>query len=112
MPHARAALPLLALPFIAACLAPGAARADAIDGSWCLSASERLSIDGPRIVTLAGHALVGAYSRHFFSYTVPEGESPAGATMQMRLLDEQTMQRRAGPDGTVETWTRCSPATS
>lgn len=90
----------------------GTAHADAIDGSWCLDSGERLSINGPTIVTPAGTPLWGNYNRHFFSYEAPKGEPSAGATIQMRLLNENTMQRRAGPDAPVETWHRCSPATS
>ena len=97
-----ATLPLFAHP----------ARADAIDGTWCLEPDQRLSIDGPAIVTPGGSAIRGDYNRHFFSYTAPPGEPQAGATIQMRLLNEQTMQRRTAPDGQVETWHRCSPATS
>lgn len=91
-----------------------AARADRIDGMWCLEPDQRLSIDGPTIVTPGGHALLGDYGRHFFSYVVPDGEPLSGLTMQMRLLNEETMQRRAspGPGGPVETWHRCAPATS
>ncbi len=89
-----------------------AARADVIDGAWCRGAAERLTIDGPAIVTPAGTSTSGSYSRHYFSYVVPPGEQGAGATVEMRLLNEETMQRRAAPDGAVETWHRCTPAVS
>lgn len=90
----------------------GMARADVIDGAWCREPSGRLTIDGPAIVTPAGTATSGQYSRHYFSYVVPDGEAGAGTTVEMRLLNEQTMQRRAGPDAAVETWHRCTPAVS
>ncbi len=89
-----------------------AARADAIDGVWCLEPDLHLTINGPTIVTPSGAPLWGDYSRHAFSYVAPAGEPNAGATMQMRLLNEDTMQRRAAPAGNVETWHRCSPPTS
>ena len=87
-----------------------AARADVIDGTWCREPAQRLTIDGPAVVTPAGHALQGTYSRHYFRYVVPAGEPGAGATMEMRLLDEDTMQtRRGGPGAPIQTWHRCSP---
>src|SRR5579859_5551829 len=90
----------------------GIARADKIDGSWCDETGQRLSIDGPAIVTPAGHAITGDYNRHFFSYVAPTDEPNPGATMQMRLLNEETMQRRAGPGAAVETWHRCAAPVS
>ena len=90
----------------------GAARADRIDGTWCDGGGQRLSIDGPAIVTPAGHTIQGDYSRHWLSYVAPADEPNAGATMQMRLLNEETMQRRAGPGADVETWHRCAPPVS
>ncbi len=88
------------------------ARADVIDGAWCREPDGRLTIDGPTIVTPAGITTRGTYSRHYFSYVVPNGESGAGTTIEMRLLNEETMQMRAGPAGPIETWLRCSPAVS
>jgi hypothetical protein len=89
-----------------------AARADVIDGAWCLPTGKRLTIRGPEIVTPAGTRTEGDYSRHFFSYTAPAGDPDAGATIQMRLLNEETMQSRTAPGAPVETWHRCSPAVS
>lgn len=97
---------------LALALLTSAARADVIDGAWCREPGGRLTIDGPAIVTPAGNATTGTYSRHYFSYVVPAGESGAGTTVEMRLLNEQTMQRRAGPASSVETWHRCTPAVS
>jgi hypothetical protein len=105
---ARAAVAAL----VGLALATGAARADKIDGSWCDSTGQRLSIDGPAIVTPGGHAITGDYNRHHFSYVVPADEPNGGATMQLRLLNEETMQRRAGPGTTVETWHRCATPVS
>ncbi|MDA8253439.1 MAG: hypothetical protein M0Z28_30290 [Rhodospirillales bacterium] len=89
-----------------------AARADVIDGAWCREPARRLTIDGPVIVTPAGNATRGNYSRHYFSYVVPAGEPGAGATVELRLLNEETMQLRTAPDAPIETWHRCSPAVS
>jgi hypothetical protein len=105
----RSVAGLAALTLVAA---SGVARADVIDGAWCHAATERLTIDGPAIVTPAGNAIRGNYSRHYFSYVVPRGEAGAGTTVEMRLLNEQTMQLRTAPDAPVQTWHRCSPAVS
>jgi hypothetical protein len=43
---------------------------------------------------------------------VPGNEPNAGTTMLLRLLNEETMQRRAGPTAPVETWHRCAPPVS
>ena len=96
---------LLAATFL--CLAPVAAHADAIDGNWCRE-GQRLSIDGPAIVTPSGARLQGNYSRHAFAYTEPG----SGALIEMRLLSEYEMQSRAGANGAVLDWRRCGPATS
>ena len=88
------------------------AAADAIDGSWCREGGAQLSIDGPNIVTPEGHSIIGVYNRHFFSYIVPPGEQQSGVTIQLRLLNEQTMQLRAVPEGAIQTWQRCSPPTT
>lgn len=91
---------------------PHVARADRIDGIWCTTDGLRLSIDGPAIHTPGGNALQGDYSRHFFSYIAPAGETGAGAVVQMRLLNEETMQSRAGEGAPVLTWHRCQPPVS
>jgi len=108
-------MPRLAIALLAGLLATlcaCAARADRIDGFWCDSGSQRLSIDGPAIVTPAGHAIEGNYNRHFFNYIAPSDEPSGGTLVQMRLLNEDTMQRRAGPAGPVETWHRCGAPVS
>ena len=99
---AGACLGLLATP----------ALADAIDGAWCRDSGLRLMINGPAIVTAAGSKTQGDYSRHAFSYVAPAGDPGAGTTISMRLLSEETMQLRAGPQAPVETWNRCGPPIS
>ena len=92
--------------------AAAAARADAIDGDWCFS-SRHLAIEGPSIVTPGGKRITGNYDRHSFVYTVPPGEDRAGASIFMILLDEDTMELRAGSEQAApETWRRCAAPVS
>ena len=101
----RAAAPLLA----AAAIGLGAedARADAIDGQWCL-ASSHFAIDGPTILTPGGNRIEGSYSRHGFRYTVPANEPGAGTEIVMLLLNEQTVElSRSGGSSPPEIWRRC-----
>ena len=95
-----------------ALLAANPAWADAIDGTWCHDSSRRLSIHGANIITAAGSKTQGDYSRHAFAYVVPAGEPGAGTAISMILLNEDTLQLRAGPQAPTETWLRCGPPTS
>jgi len=93
-------------------IAPGSARADAIDGSWCHAGGKRLSIEGPRIVTPGGTRMTGDYDRHGFAYVVPPGEPGNGKRMVLVLEDEDTMHMGEGigdriAPGHAETWHRC-----
>ena len=90
-------------------LAACPARADAIDGNWCSPAGGHISIAGPSIVTADGQRVTGRYSRHAFAYTVPEPAATAGQEVQMRLLNEFTLQLRTGDDpaAPIEVWKRC-----
>lgn len=82
------------------------AFADRIDGSWCAPAGARsLTIDGRTIQTPGGHRVEGVYSRHFFSYRVPEGEPGAGEAVELRLLSEEEVEVLQGDD--FATWRRC-----
>jgi hypothetical protein len=89
------------------------AWADAIDGDWCYSDGRHFSIEGPIIITPAGKKTEGDYSRHNFTYTVPAAEPGAGQFIAMVLLNEETVQLRAGADLTSaaqappQTWRRC-----
>ncbi len=93
---------------------PGAVRADAIDGEWCLPSGRHLSIDGERIVTPGGKRMTGEYDRHGFVYTVPAGESGAGIVISMSQLDEGHVDVRpdGGADSTARIWKRCAAPTS
>jgi hypothetical protein len=88
---------------------PTAALADRIDGEWCsVDGSRHVKIDGPTIVTPGGQTIKGAYDRHAFSFTVPDGESDAGAKVDMRLMNETAVAVHFG-DLPIETWNRCKP---
>jgi hypothetical protein len=97
-------------------LAPSVAAADAIDGNWCHPDGRRFSIHGPEIVTPGGNRIAGHYDRHYFSYTIPANEAPAGKTVFMVLRDEYTVYLRVGeqPSGSdqSEEWKRCAPSIS
>lgn len=99
-------------------LSPGLARADAIDGNWCSAEGKRMSIEGPAIVTPAGTATHGNYSRHYFTYQVPPSDPGAGQTVYMALLNENTVHLTMAADAqkaqqaAVEVWHRCPPAVS
>jgi len=99
-------------------LSPGLARADAIDGNWCSAEGKRISIEGPAIVTPAGTATHGNYSRHYFTYEVPPSDPGAGQTVYMALLNENTVHLTVASDAqkaqqtAVEVWHRCPPAVS
>jgi hypothetical protein len=92
---------------VAISLSASAARADAIDGEWCLAGSH-FAIDGPKIRTPGGNTIQGSYSRHGFRYIVPANEVGAGAEIVMVLLNEETVQlsRNPGPSA-PEIWRRC-----
>lgn len=105
------------LPF-ALCLAIAAlsahpARADAIDGEWCQPDGRNMSIRGANIVTVGGNGIVGHYTRHAFSYVIPGAEPGAGQTVQMVLLNEDTVQLMwpeaavKPPAKQLEIWHRC-----
>ncbi len=101
----------LLLPFLAAASLVAAASpafADAIDGNWCSEKTGKtMQIQGSSIVTPGGTHMTGRYSRHAFSYTVPEGEEGAGAPVAMRLLDENDVQMQVGETGEPSMWHRC-----
>lgn len=88
------------------------ARADAIDGNWCLGV-KTMSIQGPDIVTPGGQHTKGDYSRHSFSYKIPSGEPGAGEVVAMILRNEYLLHaRQGGADAPVQEWRRCSARTS
>lgn len=90
----------------------GAARADKIDGNWCRPDGARFSIDGPVIVTPGGNRIGGNYYRHYFSYVVPPSEQGAGGTVNMVLVDPDTVELTPPGAATTQTWLRCAPPVS
>ncbi|HUT48652.1 MAG TPA: hypothetical protein VM325_04890 [Alphaproteobacteria bacterium] len=86
----------------------GPAAADAIDGNWCAADGRSMSISGPQIVTPGGTRMKGEYDRHGFRYVVPVAEKPAGAQVDMSLVDDDTMQVKVGT-GPTKIWRRCKP---
>lgn len=102
---------MLALMIIAMA---SAARADAIDGDWCLL-DKHLNIKGPLITFGGGKSGQGQYTRHSFDYTYPAGDREAGLRLVMTLLSEEAMRLvrlRDGKQGEPELWKRCSMQTS
>src|SRR5262245_24457196 len=81
----KSALALMAAIWVAFSFAHSA-YADAIDGDWCHSNGKRMSIRGPAIVTHGGQETRGRYTRHYFSYVIPAGETGAGADVSGPLL--------------------------
>ena len=86
--------------------------ADVIDGDWCHDSGKRMSIRGPEIVTPGGKQTRGDYSRHFFSYVIPDGEAGTGATVAITLLGEYLAHARVGSDSAIQEWRRCQPGVS
>jgi hypothetical protein len=100
------------LPFIAT-----PAHADAIDGNWCKPDGKHMSIRGPNIVTPTGRQTQGDYDRHAFSYSAPPKDPDAGKTINMILVDDDTLYLRVGAPpgfdpGEAEVWNRCTLPTS
>jgi hypothetical protein len=102
---------LLAVAAVGLTLLAAPARADVIDGDWCAADGRTFSIRGPAITTPGGNETQGNYSRHHFSYVVPDGEANAGETVAMLLLNENTVNVQEGT-AQAEIWLRCKPAIS
>lgn len=93
-------------------MAATAARADAIDGSWCYK-GRHLAIEGPKILIPSGKQITGDYDRHGFIYTVPAGDKGAGSSIFMGVLDDETMELRVGSEqAKPEVWRRCAAPVS
>ncbi len=98
----------LAIAAVAFGLMASPALADAIDGDWCSPDGKHVSIKGPQIKTPGGVQTAGNYTRHAFSYVVPEKEPGSGSTIFMSLLNETTTQVREGtPVAQPVIWKRC-----
>lgn len=94
------------------------ALADVIDGNWCYRDGRHFAIRGADIVTPAGTAAKGNWSRHSFSYEVPSAEADAGKTIYMLLQDENTLVLAVGTQpmisdpAKVQIWHRCADQVS
>ncbi len=108
-------LRLIAMVFglaFAASALPMPADADAIDGDWCHKNGQRLSINGPKVVTPAGKSMIGNYDRHAFSYKAPAGSKRAGGKVNMSLMDEHNLQVKWPGAKAAEIWQRCKKGIS
>lgn len=104
----------LMFPFaLAALMQAGAAHADAIDGDWCSTDGQRMSIRGDNITLPSGKQILGNYSRHAFDYVIPSGDSGAGDTVNVILRNEYLAFSRQGANGDRSTeWRRCKDLNS
>ena len=93
------------------------ASADAIDGTWCSPAGERVTIKGEDVLTPGGNRVKGAYTRHSMVFQIPPQEVGAGKKLYMEQLNDTTVkvttiaevQVEPGPH---EDWKRCQPNVS
>jgi hypothetical protein len=93
--------------------APTAALADAIDGDWCSSDGQHMTIHGDDITTPGGKQIKGNYDRHAFDYVVPAGEAGSGETVNIVLRSEYLALSRQGPaSAPMKEWRRCTNRTS
>jgi hypothetical protein len=118
MARRRRTLALATITAAMIALSAPIARADAIDGNWCSAEGKRMEIEGPAVTTPAGTQWHGNYSRHYFTYQVPDSDPGAGQTVYMALQNENTVHitraadAQAAQKSTVEVWHRCPPAVS
>lgn len=92
---------------------PTAAFADAIDGDWCSSDGQHMTIHGDDITTPGGARIKGNYDRHAFDYVVPAGEPGTGETVNIVLRSEYLALSRQGPaNAPTREWRRCANRTS
>ena len=93
---------------LASMLVTTTARADAIDGNWCHTSHGNLEIRGENIITPGGTQMTGAYTRHTFRYVSPAGERAANQTINMAIVDDETLHLIVeGTDSGIEVWQRC-----
>lgn len=106
----RATILAAAIAACAASLHATPARADAIDGDWCLGASHFV-IEGDTIITPGRNKVHGQYYRYRFIYRVPANEPGAGSEISMVMIRGQELVHltRAGQTGAPEVWQRCKP---
>jgi hypothetical protein len=89
------------------------AHADAIDGDWCATDGQHMTIAGADITTPGGKQIKGNYTRHAFEYVVPAGETGAGDTVNIFLRSEYfAVSRQGAADAPLKEWRRCGVRTS
>jgi hypothetical protein len=113
----KSTITILGAAMAALVLSATPANADAIDGDWCRPSGKHMSIHGPDIVTPMGTRTKGNYDRHAFSYEVPAKNPGAGSTINMILVDDDTLYARTGAapgfgPGEADVWRRCTLPTS
>jgi len=90
-----------------------AARADSIDGTWCSERDHRqMTITGPNATLPGGRHIIGEYTRHRFSFSIPMPDADAGKMMVLRLMGELLIVSViTSADGSMpsepENWKRC-----
>jgi len=87
----------------------GSAQADAIEGNWCHPQHGNFEIRGPNILTPGGQQMTGDYSRHGFEYVAPAGERAAEESINLALVDDETLHlliKQANAE--IEVWRRCT----
>jgi hypothetical protein len=92
-------------------LAASPARADAIDGDWCMGA-DHMNIDGSTILTPGKNKIAGNYGRYRYTYIVPANEPGAGGEVKMVMIrgrEQVHVDRPGGDPAKPEVWTRCKP---
>jgi hypothetical protein len=87
------------------------ARADAIDGDWCMGADHML-IEGSNILTPGRNKIAGNYGRYRYTYIAPANEPGAGGEVKMVMIrgtETIHVERPGGEAGKPEVWQRCKP---
>lgn len=70
----------------------GPAVAEGLDGHWCSPDGQRITVDGPNVITPGGQKTIGAYSNENFYFKLPEKEWHAGSVIWMELKSESTVR--------------------
>jgi hypothetical protein len=87
------------------------ARADAIDGDWCMGADHML-IEGSSILTPGRNKIAGNYGRYRYTYIAPANEPGAGGEVKMVMIrgtETIHVDRPGGVASKPEVWQRCKP---
>lgn len=103
---------LLSALALSGLISAGAARADAIDGTWCTEDGLRMTIQGPNLLSPGGVRMAGDYSRHGFGYAAPAGEPGGGGRVELVLQGENRMRAQAAQGSIEPVWRRCGPPVS